>query len=34
MLEDADRAKVDGVMPGILQLRKLDVAELERAAAG
>jgi hypothetical protein len=34
MLEDADRAKVDGRDARDPALGKLDVAELERAAAG
>jgi predicted 3-demethylubiquinone-9 3-methyltransferase (glyoxalase superfamily) len=34
MLHDADQAKVDRVMAAILQMGKLDIAELERAAAG
>ena len=34
MLNDADQAKVDRVMAAILQMGKLDVAEIERAAAG
>ena len=33
MLLDADQEKVDRVMAAILQMGKLDVAELERAAA-
>ena len=34
MLNDADQAKVDRVMAAILQMGKLDMAEIERAAAG
>ena len=34
MLFDADQEKVDRVMAALLQMGKLDVAELERAAAG
>ena len=34
MLLDADQEKVDRVMAALLQMGKLDVAELERAAAG
>jgi predicted 3-demethylubiquinone-9 3-methyltransferase (glyoxalase superfamily) len=34
MLNDADQAKVDRVMAAILQMGKLDIAEIERAAAG
>ena len=34
MLNDADQAKVDRVMAAILQMGKLEMAEIERAAAG
>ncbi len=34
MLLDADQEKVDRVMAAILQMGKLDIAQLERAAAG
>ena len=34
MIADPDRAKVDRVMKALLQMGKIDVAELERAAAG
>ena len=34
MLFDGDQEKVDRVMAALLQMGKLDVAELERAAAG
>ena len=34
MILDADQEKVDRVMKALLQMRKLDLAELERAAAG
>jgi len=34
MLGDADQTKVDRVMAAILQMGKLDIAEIERAAAG
>ena len=34
MLFDGDQEKVDRVMTALLQMGKLDVAELERAAAG
>jgi predicted 3-demethylubiquinone-9 3-methyltransferase (glyoxalase superfamily) len=34
MILDPDQAKVDRVMKALLQMRKLDLAELERAAEG
>ena len=34
MILDADQEKVDRVMEALLQMRKLDIAELERAAEG
>ncbi len=34
MILDADQEKVDRVMKALLQMRKLDIAELERAAEG
>ncbi len=34
MILDSDQEKVDRVMKALLQMRKLDVAELERAAEG
>ena len=34
MLGNADQTKVDRVMAAILQMGKLDIAEIERAAAG
>ena len=34
LLQDPDRAKADRVMQALLQMRKIDVASLERAAGG
>ena len=34
MIVDSDQEKVDRVMKALLQMRKLDVAELEHAAEG